>query len=103
MSPFSFTDGIRGDETGDGGYHNPNEEGLVAGHLLYPAGYHSWEHHAQCHETGADCIVGGLLFAGTEQHHEIGEGGESEAVAQLFDGDTSGYPIWIFGTYESKV
>ena len=54
------------------------------------AGDHAGEHHAEGHESGANGVVGGLLRAFTEEHHEVGEGRDTESVALLFDCDGGG-------------
>ena len=61
---------------------------MVADQFLDIARDHAGEHHAEGHESGANGVVGGLLRAFTEEHHEVGEGGEAETVAELFDSDT---------------
>ena len=63
---------------------------LVADQFLDIAGDHAGEHHAEGHESGANGVVGGLLRAFTEEHHEVGEGRETESVTELFDGDGGG-------------
>lgn len=64
---------------------------LVADLFLYVAGNHPRKHHAQSHKAGANGVVGGLLLSLAEKHHEVGEGGKPEPVAELLDGDTGGY------------
>ena len=83
--------GLGGKEAGE------EEEVPVADEFLYPAGHHAGEHHAECHEAGAEGVVGSLLLACAEEHHEVGEDGETKAVAQLLDGDAGGNHRFAFG------
>ena len=89
--------GLGGKEAGEGGKHDPEEEVPVADEFLYPARHHAGEHHAECHEAGTEGVVGCLLLACAEEHHEVGEGGETKAVAQLLDGDAGGNYRFAFG------
>ena len=41
-------------------------------------------------EAGADGVMSGLLRTFAEEHHEVGEGRETEPVTELFDGDGGG-------------
>ena len=63
---------------------------LVTDQFLDIAGDHAGEHHAEGHESGTDGVMGGLLRTFAEEHHEIGEGRETESVTELFDGDSGG-------------
>ena len=60
---------------------------LVADQFLDIAGDHAGEHHAEGHESGADGVMSGLLRTFAEEHHEVGEGRETESVTELFDCD----------------
>ena len=48
---------------------------------------HAGNHHAQCHEGGADGIVRGFEFTFGEVHHIEHVGCETEAVAELLNGN----------------
>lgn len=63
------------------------EEVGISDSLLDVPRKHTWYHHAQCHECSADSIVGCLEFTFGEVHHVEHVGRETEAVAELFDGD----------------
>ena len=67
------------------------------------AGDHAGEHHAEGHESGANGVVGGLLRAFTEEHHEVGEGRETEPVTELFDGDAARYDSYTFRSGEREI
>ena len=54
---------------------------LVADQFLDIAGDHAGEHHAEGHESGANGVMGSLLRTFAEEHHEVGEGRETESVA----------------------
>ena len=75
-------------EGGEGTNHNPDEEQLVSHRFLQPSGGHARNHHAERHESGADGIVGGLVFSigKIDQIKHICR--ESETISELFDEDT---------------
>lgn len=85
-----FFDRPGGNKAGYGACHDPDEKETVAYKFLNPPGDHAGEHHAGRHKTGAERVMGSAVFAGAEEHHEIGQGSESEAVTELFYGDTPG-------------
>lgn len=87
---LSYFDVFHSNKTGDGTKHDPEKEVLVADQFLDIAGDHAGEHHAEGHESGADGVMSGLLRAFAEEHHEVGEGRETEPVTELFDGDGGG-------------
>ena len=62
---------------------------MVADQFLDIARDHAGEHHAEGHEAGANGVVGGLLWAFTEEHHEVGEGRETESVTELLYKDAN--------------
>lgn len=76
---------------------------LVADQFLDIAGDHAGEHHAEGHESGADGVMGGLLRTFAEEHHEVGEGRETESVTELFDGNGRGYGKQVFGLADSQI
>lgn len=63
---------------------------LVTDEFLYVTGDHTGEHHAECHESGTNGVMCGLLLPFTEEHHEEGKGSKTESVAELFEGNTGG-------------
>ena len=77
-------------KTGDCAEHDPREEKRVTDLFLNPAGDGTGQHHAECHEAGAEGIVGSLVRPGTELYHKEGEGCETEPVAELLDGHAGG-------------
>ena len=87
---LSYFDVFHGNKTGDGTKHDPEKDVLVADQFLDIAGDHAGEHHAEGHEAGADGVMSGLLRTFAEEHHEVGEGRETEPVTELFDGDGGG-------------
>ena len=66
-------------------YYGPDEEVTVADSLLQPAGSHSGQHHAKCHEAGANCVVRRLVFAFGEVNEIEHVGSEPESIAKLLD------------------
>ena len=77
-------------KTREGTKHDPKEKERIPYLFFQPTGPHAGKHHTQCHETGAERIVGSLVFALTELHHKKSEGGKPKTIAQLFDGHTAG-------------
>ena len=42
----------------------------VTDDLLERPAEHSWQHHAKCHEAGANCVMRGLVLSFRHQDHE---------------------------------
>ena len=72
-------------EGGEGTNHNPDEEQLVSHRFLQPSGGHARNHHAERHESGADGIVGGLVFVVGKADEVKHVGRKAKAVAELLD------------------
>ena len=67
-------------------YYDP-EEVDVTDCFLKITCKHARNHHAQCHEGGADGVVRRLEFPFGKVHHVEHIGRESESVAELLDGN----------------
>ena len=55
--------------------------------LLQPATEHAGQHHAERHETGADRVMSCLMLSARDVDHVKHVGRETEAVAELLDGE----------------
>ena len=49
-------------ESGERAGHDPDKEKPVSLSFLHPSGNHARKHHAQCHESRANGIVGSLVI-----------------------------------------
>ncbi len=81
-----------------------DEEEVQVAHrfLQKKSGNHARQHHAKCHEAGAEGIVGCCRFTFGKVHQVEHVGSKAESIAKLFDEHANAYPKQAFGV-ESRL